>query len=133
MYNLQRPICSSLFNFKKFVSDSNTFWDSYHGHIVTSDPRIIKDNKIREHLIKVLKYHKPRKIDFDQARENINNGMEDCKTWNTRCCFFLEWKTKLMELVNNRIAIPKVKNTSNCPTGTSSLKHLFKKRSSTCV
>ena len=66
----------------------NAFWDSSQGHIVTSDFRIIKDNRIREHLIKVFKYLKPRKIDFDQARENVNNGMEDCKIWSTRCCFF---------------------------------------------
>ena len=46
---------------------------------------------------------------------------------------FLEWKTKLKELVNNRIAIRKVKNTNNHPIGTSSLKHFFKKCSSICV
>lgn len=39
----------------------------------------------------------------------------------------LEWKNKLMELVNNRIAILKVKNTNNYPTGTSSFKYFFKK------
>ena len=91
-YDLQQPISPSIFNLKKFVSSitidqflidpsiivcncvDSPFKDSYHGHIGTGDLRIIKDNKLRNICTKGTKYQEPRKIDFDQAKQNIINA-----------------------------------------------------------
>lgn len=45
----------------------------------------------------------------------------------------LEWKNKVMELVNNRITTLKVQNNYNHPTDTFSFKTTFLKHSSTCT
>ena len=60
----------------KYVN--SPFKDSDHGQIVTGDPKIIKDSKLRKLFSKDLMHLEPKKIDFDQARENIVNGTEDC-------------------------------------------------------
>lgn len=70
VYNLQQPISSSIFNFKKvafnrdvdqFSADSSSiaysceyspFKDFYHGHRLTDDLRIVEDNKLRKIFLK---------------------------------------------------------------------------------
>ena len=92
MYNLHQPVSFSVFNFKKFASNTNVdqfltkpssikynfvyspFKDSCQSHKVTGDLRIIKDWKLR----KGPKNRELKEIDLDQAGENIINGTEDC-------------------------------------------------------
>ena len=82
----------SIFSFKKNASNTNVdqfltkpsslkynfvnspFRNSWHSHIVTGGLTIIKDRKLR----KRPKNHEVKKIDFDQAGENIINDIEDC-------------------------------------------------------
>ena len=134
VYNLQKSITSSISNFKKFVSNINVdqfsvdspnivcncenlpFSDSYDGHIVTSDLGTLKDNMLKKLFTKDPKYREPRKIDFDQARENIANGIEDfILTWSQKHkisdAILLESKNKVMELVNNKMITLKVQIT----------------------
>ena len=92
------------------------FSDSYDGHIVTSDLRTLKDNMLKELFTKDPKYREPRKIDFDQARENIANGIEDfILTWSQKHkisdTILLESKNKVMELVHNKMITLKVQIT----------------------
>ena len=49
--------------------------DFYRDYLVTVNLRTIKDKKIRKHFTKGPKYGEQRKIDFDQARENVINGI----------------------------------------------------------
>ena len=122
VYNLQQPISSSIFNSKKSVSYTNVdqfltgpsstvckcvnspFKDSDHCQIVTGDPKIIKDSKLRKLFSKDPRHLEPKKIDFDQARENIVNGIEDrISGWGEKHGIpdnvLLEWKNKLIELI----------------------------------
>ena len=48
------------------VCGNSTFKNSYHDHIVTGDPGIIKHNKIRNFFTKSPNYPEPRKINNDQ-------------------------------------------------------------------
>ena len=103
VYNLQQPISSSIFNSKKFVPNTkvdqcltdpssityvcrnSSFKNSYHAHIVTGDPRVIKHNKIRKFFTKGPNYREPKKINNDQTRKNFNNDTEDCvSAWDQK-------------------------------------------------
>ena len=96
VYKLQQPIICSIFNFKKFLPNTNVdpfltdtcgityvcensaLKNSYDAHIVTSGPRVIKHNEIRKFFTKGLNYRELRKINNDQARKNIINDAEVC-------------------------------------------------------
>ena len=66
--------------------ENRPFNNSYNGHIIAGDLRIIKDNKLKNvFATKDPKYREPRKTDFDQSRQNIVNGSEACiSTWNPK-------------------------------------------------
>ena len=83
VYSLQQTITSSSFYFNWFVANTNfdqflkdpsdiecicgnsNFKDSYHGQIFIGDPRMIKDNKIRNTFTIISNYYEPRKINRD--------------------------------------------------------------------
>ena len=96
VYKLQQPIICSIFNFKKFLPNTNVnpfltdtcgityvcensaLKNSYDAHVVTGGPRVIKHNEIRKFFTKGLNYRELRKINNDQARKNIINDTEVC-------------------------------------------------------
>lgn len=96
VYKLQQPIICSIFNFRKFLPNTNVdpfltdtcgityvcensaLKNSYDAHIVTGGPRVIKHKEIRKFFTKGLNYRELRKINNDQARKNIINDTEVC-------------------------------------------------------
>ena len=94
VYKLQQPIICSIFNFRKFLPNTNVdpfltdtcgityvcensaLKNSYDAHIVTGSPRVIKHKEIRKFFTKGLNYRELRKINNDQARKNIINDTE---------------------------------------------------------
>ena len=96
VYKLQQPIICSIFNFRKFLPNTNVdpfltdtcgityvcensaLKNSYDAHIVTGSPRVIKHKEIRKFFTKGLNYRELRKINNDQARKNIINDTEVC-------------------------------------------------------
>ena len=95
-YKLTPLISTKFFNFNKFVNNldldlflTNTdslpckynnspFGDRYHKHIVTGDPRIIKNNALRKLFIKIPKYREVRPINLEKAKRCILEGFHNC-------------------------------------------------------
>ena len=88
IYNLSRPIGSTLFNYKQTVQDVVTndwksgninvckcseskFCDPHHGHIVTGNLKVIKHSKLRSLLCKGPKYREPRNTNWDKIFEDM--------------------------------------------------------------
>ena len=76
--------------------------------MVEGDRRIIIDKKLQALFAEGSTYQEPRKIDFEQELENTINGIEDC-IYNMESkhgisnAVWLEWKSKMIKLVNARI------------------------------
>ena len=91
---LEQPTTSSIFNFENSVFNKDSFLTDprsigcccinshfkyfYHGHVVTSNLKFAKDNKLRKLLTEGINYRGPGKINPEQAKESIIKGMEDC-------------------------------------------------------
>ena len=126
VYDLTKPIRSDIFNFKSFVDSLNVdeilhnpnslpcqctnspFIDKDHGHILTGNLSIVKNNKLRKILSKGPKFRETRGLNFYKAKESITEGINDCiKNWcakkNSNKALLQEWKHKVLELVDERI------------------------------
>ena len=91
-FNENVLISSKIFNHKQFVEslDINAFIqneaimpcncedspykDSEHGHIVTGDLRIVRNNKRRKLITKGPKYREPSSISWNKAKLSIKDG-----------------------------------------------------------
>ena len=87
---------SNLFNFDKFVNNldldlfltdpdslpckcrNSPFSDRYHKHIVTGDPRIIKNKILRKRFIKRTRYKEVRPINSEKSKRFILKGLDNC-------------------------------------------------------
>ena len=125
-YKLQPPIRSKIFNHKKFVEslDINSFIqdeniipcncenspykDSEHGHIITGDLRIIRNNKLRKLITKGPKYREPTNISWDKAKSSILDGLNETvehlsNKYGINKVQFSEWKNEILASIDYQI------------------------------
>lgn len=132
VYNLVKPIRSKIFNYKQviqnvdveaFLADptilpcscaNSPFVDEHHGHIITGDLRIVRNNKLRKLLCKGPKFREKESICWEKVRETVRVGIIDAiKKWTEleslpKSCFD-EWKEKVFELVDSKLTLLKQK------------------------
>ena len=126
VYTLNPPISTSIFNFNKFVGSLNvanfmqddsilpcqcansSFSDINHGHIISGDLRLIKNNKLRKLFAKGPKYRESKFIDWDSVQANLLESVKNCaETWckkhkkNEKVLRI--WKTTVSEKIRNKI------------------------------
>ena len=94
-YTLDKPIRSKIFNHKIFVNDINIynvledintlpcccenseFKDEHHGHIITGELRIVRNNRLRKLLCKGPKYREPTPVNWDRAKQSLISGIDE--------------------------------------------------------
>lgn len=126
-YSLHQPIASKIFNFKKFVSEFNVadflnnpecvpchcegseFVDDHHKHIVTGDLRLVRNNKLRELLVKGPKFRDKRPLDLAKAKSCILTGLKNCvQKWcndnGVAVEAMYEWFSAVTERIDSRIS-----------------------------
>lgn len=126
VYTLNDSIQSKIFNHNHFVNNINInsflnnnaiypcscngspFVDRHHGHILTGDLRIVKNNKLRKLIIKGPKYRENKGISWNKTKSSIKNSINDyIKAWcDKNGCneqLFHQWKHKVLELVDIQI------------------------------
>ena len=79
------------------------------GHIITGNFDIIKDKRLRTLLSKGPKYRIPSLIDFDSCRVQLAEAIEKfsnkwCKREHAEQTALIDWKKKVFEIVDKRIA-----------------------------
>ena len=128
IYKLSQNIGSKIFNFNKFVSSLNItgspndlsalpckcnnspYTDQHHGHIMTGNLSLIKNNRLRALFSKGPKYREPKSVDWDKARECIRSGVKSCAvSWCQKHkkneALLMDWVNSVMEQVDRRIAV----------------------------
>ena len=135
VFSLSQPIRSTIFNYSKFVSSLDLsqannnidsvpcpcsafpgkFVDNHHKHILTGDLSIVINARLRTLLAKGPKYREPVQLDFDVAREDIQDQLSHyieviANKYGIEKGQLDAWKAKVMSLVEDRIqeTIPKV-------------------------
>ena len=126
IYNLSSPIYHKVFNFRSFLSEieieevvndlnslpcdcqNSPFKDSHHGHIITGDLRIVSNNKLRKILCKGPKFRENTHVDFNKAKKDITNGIDNCiASWCKKKDLpeeaFLEWRNIVINEIDIRI------------------------------
>ena len=126
VYTLTKTIRSKIFNHKEFIKNLDTnsilnesnnlpcncknspFVDPNHGHILTGDLRIVKNNKLRKLLCKGPKYREPNSINWTKCKSEIKNSLVNfssnwCNKKGIPTTSFLEWINKIMTKVDIRI------------------------------
>ena len=128
VYRLNKGIRNKIFNYKKFLAEldvdsflvDNTilpcscadspYSDDHHGHIISGDLRIVKDNKLRKLLSKGPKYREPITLDFVSGKAEIVNGIRDCVAKLSAKYFidvtkFDDWVNTISQSVDNKIEL----------------------------
>ena len=136
VYKLSHNIGSKIFNFNKFVSSLNItepindlasfpckcenspYKDKHHGHVMTGDLGIIKNNKLRTLFAKGPKYREPKTLDWAKARESVRVGVNSCaEAWCNKHkkneVLLKDWVNCVMELVDQRISVLKSQEKPN--------------------
>ena len=126
VFDLVNPIRSKIFNYKKTVQEidvkafladpsilpcscaNSPFKDPHHGHIITGDLSIVHNNKLRKLIAKGPKFRENEGICWTKSRESILQGINgSIKKWldseRLPNSLLTEWKTKLLEYVDNKI------------------------------
>ena len=96
VYTLNPPISHKIYNFNKFVGSLNvesfiqdnsilpcqcsnsSFSDKNHGHIISGDLRLIKNNKLRKLFSKGPKYRENKFLDWNLVEETILESVKNC-------------------------------------------------------
>ena len=100
VYTLDPPISHKIFNFNKFVSTLNvesflkdnsvlpchcansSFSDKHHGHIISGDLRLIRNNKLRKLFSKGPKYRESKALDWNVVENDLIEAVKVCaKKW----------------------------------------------------
>ena len=125
-YKLPDSISSTIFNYQQFVSKldldnllrdpnylpcdcaNSPYRDKHHGHIVTGDLRIIKNNKLRKVFSKGPKYRENQPINFETSKDYILTGLDDClDNWCNRNgvnkTIYSEWYHNITKAIEKRI------------------------------
>ena len=126
IYKLDQPIRSKIFNYIDTVNnlDANdsetlgtgisqcecqgsTFCDPSHGHIITGNLNIIKNNKLRNLLSKGPNYREPKTINWNACKKEIVCGIDNLinemsiKYPNMN---FIHWKNHVLQMVDIKIS-----------------------------
>ena len=100
VYTLDSPISKNIFNFNNFVTSINVkdfirdpsilpcqcanspFSDKHHGHIISGDLRLIKNNKLRKLFTKGPKYRENKFVDWNIVENDLIESIKSCaKKW----------------------------------------------------
>ena len=132
IYNLVKPIRSKIFNYKQVVQNIDVeafledptifpcscvhspFIDKHHGHIITGDLRIVRNNKLRKLLCKGPKFREKESISWEKVKETVHMGIIDAiKKWteveSLAKSHFDEWREKVFEKVDCKLTLLKQK------------------------
>ena len=127
VFDLIKPIRSKIFNYKKTVQHlevdnflanpsilpctctDSPFLDVHHGHIITGDLKLVRNNKLRKLLIKGPKFRESEGICWNTVRDSIRKGiMESVDKWadskGVHRSLFTEWRNKVFEIVDCKIS-----------------------------
>ena len=130
---LDPPIRSKILNYKETVSslrihvvdnvsfvenlpscdcENSEFCDPHHKHIVCGDLRIITNSKLRKLISKGPNYREPKMQNYRKCKESIESAItisiENLATkYGLPVQSFFEWKSKILELVDDRVRILK--------------------------
>ena len=126
VYNLSPPIRSTMFNYKQFVLHLNTdeflkdpnsikcccnkynsFINNHYGHIVTGNLNLANNERLRQLISKGPKYREPKQICFEEAREEIQTGINQfieqiSNDKGIHKNHFSEWESHVMSSVNKK-------------------------------
>lgn len=142
-YKYKKPIRNVIFNYNKIVSDldidvntpnscdclSSKFCYKPVGHIITGNFDIITDKRLKNLLTKGPKYRLPSFIDFDACRNHIAEAIQDfsikwCRREHADANALSEWKKKIFDIIDTRIAFYKSNNHLLPPRPRVTLRHL---------
>ena len=96
VYNLNPSIRSTLFKYKQFVLHlnidgflkdpnsiklccnkyDNSFMNNHYSHIITENLNIVNNERLCQLISKDPKYQEPKQICFEEAREEIQTGID---------------------------------------------------------
>ena len=132
--NLNPSIRSTLFNYKQtvfhlnideFLEDpnsikcccnkyGNSFMNNYYDHIITGDLNIVNNERLCQLISKGPKYREPKQICFEEARKEIQTGVDQFleRISNDKEIlknYFSEWKSHVISSVNEKISPLKIK------------------------
>ena len=84
------------------------FKDKHHQHILTGNLQIIEHNKLRKLFHKGPKYRETKPLNWEKARNNILDGLNNCvSNWCNKNGYneniFNEWKNKISDTIDSRI------------------------------
>jgi len=100
VYSLGKTIRNKIFNYKDTISSidindhatygtgirvcecqkHSEFIDKHHGHVITGNLKIIKNNKLRKLISKGPNFREPRSINWNRCKTEIFNGLDLCIT-----------------------------------------------------
>ena len=132
---LDSPIRSKILNYRETVTSISTmvdedvafvnnlpscdcqnsnFCDPHHKHIVSGDLRIVSNEKLRKLLSKGPNYREPKTLNYRKCKQSIESSITSnidkfAEVYKVSTADFLPWKTKILELVENRIKVLKTK------------------------
>ena len=130
---LDPPIRSKILNYRETVSSlnifvdedlsfvenlpscdchSSPFCDPSHQHIITGDLRVISNQKLRKLFTKGPNYREPKTINYHKAKQSIEQSLsisidKIAKRYNLEVQHFLSWKSKILQLVDQRVNVLK--------------------------
>ena len=128
IYTLGSTIRNKIFNYKDTVNNINTsdldtfgtgihececqnseFCNDHHGHILTSDLRIIQNSRLRKLISKGPNYREPQTVNWRKSKEEVVKGLDMCISNYMNSCNGLQrdsfalWKAKIIEKVDSKI------------------------------
>ena len=89
---------------------ASQFCDPHHNHIVSGDLRIIDNSKLRKLFSKGPNYREPKMLNYRKCKQSIESSISSSITslatkYSVDVESFSAWKSKILELVENRIRI----------------------------
>ena len=126
---LDPPIRSKILNYRETVSSlivhvdedvsfvenlppcscvDSEFCDPHHKHIVSGDLRIITNTKLRKLFSKGPNYREPTTLNYHKCKQSIESSLtlsisNLAAKYNLSIESFSAWKTKILELVDDRV------------------------------
>ena len=133
VYSLGNTIRNKIFNYKETVNaidlndtegygtgivrcdcHESEFVNEHHGHVVTGDLRIIRNQKLRKLISKGPNFREPKTINWKRCRDKIVEGLTKCACKmaldkKIREDELLPWKNLILEKVDSKITALKNK------------------------
>ena len=132
---LDPPIRSKILNYKETVSSldivvdedisfvrnlpsceckDSEFCDPFHKHIVSGDLPVVTNQKLRKLLSKGPNYREPKTLNYHKCKKSIESSLSSsidqlAFKYNISVENFSAWKTKILQLTNQRINVLKSK------------------------